>query len=163
MVDLTLHHFDHIHKMIGKLCWKHDDFEELHELKESLMVVKSNYLYSLEDRDYLLNLSKMYYDVLRGEEDKIDEYGGNLSTTQSSFRITRFQRADNMKMVPEGIMEDDFGRSYDEDIGIETHDDHGDNITRYEVISDFDMHSNNSLFWHSLEDNWKNQLTVTRD
>lgn len=92
MVEAALNHFDQVQKIMVRMCWRvlrhYDGSEEgpslddLHVLKEALVVVKTNYLHLLMDRDHLLALDEIYFDVLRQKDNDMGKIGEDDSMTQ---------------------------------------------------------------------------------
>ena len=73
----TRKHFDETHNLIENWCSKeeplgtHKEFEgelslvDFQVLREALVVMKSNYLHLLSDRDRILMLDDIYFDVIK--------------------------------------------------------------------------------------------------
>ena len=88
----ALSHFDNIYEMVEKHFWREqverkqkglqEEFSHLHEIKERMKTMKSNYLHLLSDRDHLLNLTKIYSEVLRKKEEKVDTLSCDLTNTK---------------------------------------------------------------------------------
>jgi hypothetical protein len=56
-----------------------DDF---HTLRERVIVMRSEYQQLLRDRDYLLEVGKMYHRALREKEVEVDRFTHDLVSTQ---------------------------------------------------------------------------------
>jgi chromosome segregation ATPase len=62
---------------------------DFHALREAVVVMKSNYLHLLSDRDHLLMLGEMYHDVLKGKEEEVDRFNQELENTHDSLKRTQ--------------------------------------------------------------------------
>lgn len=74
----AINHFDDTHKLMEKCCWRssgiHKNLKgefslaEFQVLGETLVVMKSNYLHLLFDRDHPLMLDEIYFELLKGKK-----------------------------------------------------------------------------------------------
>ena len=62
---------------------------DFHVLIEAMVLMKSNYLHLLFDRDHLLMLGEMYHDVLKGKEEEVDIFTQELENTHDSLKRTQ--------------------------------------------------------------------------
>lgn len=75
-IDAAIRHFDETLQLMAKYCWRIPRIQNnpkgglsvasFQALREAL-VMNSNYLQLLLDRDHLLMLGEIYYDVLKGK------------------------------------------------------------------------------------------------
>ena len=123
VVVASLTHFDHVHKMMAGLCWRALGNHNLHELKEALVVVKSNYLHLLVDRDHFITLGEIYFDALKRKDDEVYELCRELSLAHSSSSTveTRSSRAAIKHEYGNGTQ-----HLREETLGMVEHEDHSD-------------------------------------
>jgi hypothetical protein len=82
MIMATIRHIDDTYTMVAEYCWKammaqdslDGDFsiEDFQTLKERVIVMRTNYQQLLLDRDYLLEVVKMYHGVVKKKETRVD-------------------------------------------------------------------------------------------
>jgi hypothetical protein len=117
MIIAAIKHFDDTHKLMENCCWKeeppgtHKNFEgELslayfQALREALVVMKSNYLHLLSDRDHLLMLDEIYFDALKGKEEEVDKLTHGLKVTKDSLKSTQMALQESEIQVDELCVE----------------------------------------------------------
>jgi hypothetical protein len=91
MIVKSIRHIDDTQTLVAEYCWKATmaqnssdrDFtiEDLHTLRERVIVLRTNYHQLLMDRYYLLEVGEMYHGVLK-EETKVDRLTHELVSTQ---------------------------------------------------------------------------------
>ncbi|KAH9316840.1 hypothetical protein KI387_018609, partial [Taxus chinensis] len=89
MIAATIEHFDIAQQLLENCCWKTLEIQEHFDSELSLakfqalrdMVMKTNYLQLLLDRDHLLMLDGIYHDALKGKEEEVDELTYELEVT----------------------------------------------------------------------------------
>jgi len=77
MIMVAIKHYDDTHALVTDCCWRypwtHERLGEepslanFQELRGAMVVIKSNYLHFLSDRDDLLMLDKMYHGAVKGK------------------------------------------------------------------------------------------------
>jgi len=115
MIIAALTHFDNTHRLMVDYCWKaqgrHKGIEgelslvDLQVLKEALVVMKSNYVHLISDRDHLLNLDEIYFDVLRGKEDEVDKLTFELKVTMDFLKSTQMALQESENQVDDLCLE----------------------------------------------------------
>jgi hypothetical protein len=99
MIVAAIKHFEDTHTLVADCCWKaprtHDEFggelslAKFQALREALVVMKTNYLHLLSDRDHLLTLDEMYYGALKGKEEKVYKLTHDLEISEDSLKSTQ--------------------------------------------------------------------------
>jgi hypothetical protein len=99
MIIPAIKHYDDTHKLMENCCWRalgtHKNFEgefslaDFQALGGGLVVMKSNYLHLLLDRDHLFMLDEIYFDVLKGEEEEVDKLTQGLKITKDSLKSSQ--------------------------------------------------------------------------
>ena len=95
----TMRHFYETHTLVADYCWKasrsrdslggEPPLADFQALREEMVVMKSNYLHLLSDRDHLLMFGEMYHDVLKGKEEEVDRLTQELKITEDSLKNTQ--------------------------------------------------------------------------
>jgi hypothetical protein len=93
--------FDDTHKIMETCFWKEEplgtqkNFEgeislaDFQALKEALVVMKSNCVHLLSDKDRLLILDEIYFDALKVKEEEVDNLAHGLKVTKDSLKSTQ--------------------------------------------------------------------------
>jgi hypothetical protein len=99
MIVAAIKHFEDTHTLVADCCWRasgsHDSLGgepplvDFQALREAVVVMKSNYLHLLSDRDHLLMLGEMYHDALKGKEEEVDRLTQELEITQDSLKSSQ--------------------------------------------------------------------------
>jgi hypothetical protein len=115
MIIAAIKHFDDTHKLMANCCWRapgtHKNFEgelslaDFQALREALVVMKSNYLHLLSDRDHLLMLDEIYFDVLKGKQEEVDKLTHGHKITKDSLKSTQMALQESEIQVDELYVE----------------------------------------------------------
>lgn len=99
MIIAAINHFDDTLKLMANYCWRilrtHKNLEgefslaDFQALREALVVMKSNYLHLLLDRDHLLMLDEIYFHALKGKEEEVDKLTHELKVTEDYLKSTQ--------------------------------------------------------------------------
>jgi hypothetical protein len=89
---------DDTHALVAAYCWRasmaHDSsdrglaIDDFHTLMERVTVMRVDYQQLLMDRDYLLEIGKMYHRALREQELEVDRLTHELASTRGFLEGT---------------------------------------------------------------------------
>jgi hypothetical protein len=96
MIVTSMRHRGDTHTLVANYYWRasraHNSLggepplADFQMLREAVVVIKSNYLHLLSDRDHLLMLREMYQDALKVKEEEVDRLTQELAITHDSLK-----------------------------------------------------------------------------
>jgi hypothetical protein len=99
MIMAATRRFDATHALVVDHCWRakvaHDSanegfaMDDLHTLRETVSMMRTDYQQLLTDRDYLLGVGEMYHGALREQELVVDILTHELESTREFLRGTQ--------------------------------------------------------------------------
>jgi hypothetical protein len=98
MIMAAIRHIDDTHALVAEYCWRasmtHDSsdgeisLEDFHTLRERVTVMRTDYQQLRMDRDYLLEVGKMYHRALREKDIEVDRLTHEFVSTRGFLECT---------------------------------------------------------------------------